>query len=1003
MSRNLIHFTFFGVLTGLILSGPALASDPNLMGYWKLDGNAEDSSGNDRHGTVMGGAQFGPGVVNEALVGMDGSDDYVNIDGYKGILGTHPWSAGAWIMASGTANHRSCLGWGNNVNMQRIEIRLMQNTNILRANHGSGNVNTQNALDAGEWYHFVLTVVEGATCSYPDMIFYINGVDDTAPQSDTDVLDIVENADLGIGRRASHADRYFAGSIDEVVLYDKVLTPEEVLEVFAGNILSATGLALGEDPENEAVDVLRDVTLNWTPGQFAVAHNVYVGTVFEDVNDASVSDPRSVLLSEGQDANSLDLGILEFGQTYYWRVDEVNGAPDRTVFKGKTWSFEVEPFSIPITDITATASSAHNDGMGPEKTVDGSGLDAADLHSNEPTAMWLSGMGDPTPSIQFEFDKAYKLHELWVWNSNQSVESFVGLGAKDVSIEVSTDSATWTQLENVPAFAQAPGKDGYAHNTVVDLAGVSAQYVKLTVTAGYGMIPQYGLSEVRFFYIPTQAREPQPEADATDVAVDSVLKWRPGREAASHQITVGTDPDVVAQGTGAVETAEASHDPGSLDLAATYYWQVVEVNEAETPPAHTSDLWSFSTQEFMVVDDFEGYNDNCTRIFFAWEDGLGHSGSEGIEGCNVAPSNGNGGGSIVGHAQSPFAEQGIVHGGGQSMPLAYDNAFGLSETTLTLNPAQDWTGNGIKGLVLWFAGDSANTGSDLYVKINNTKVSYDGPANSLALGNWQKWYIDLQTLGGNLSNVSSLTIGIGSGQGMIYVDDIVLSPHERQLLTPVDPDPANLLAHFPFDGNANDSVGGLQGTLIENAEFAPGHEGQALSLNTVTITDYVEITGYKGIEGTSAYSIALWLKTAETIQQQLTYFGTNTSGQRCEFRVHDNGHIRMGNGGGQVEGFSNVTDDQWHHVVITVAENATNSSSDMRIYVDGRDDTQQSEDLDPASDIVPEGDVTIGYRPSQNDRFFIGQIDEYYIYDRVLSPAEVAGMAGITQPFDNPQ
>jgi len=237
---------------------------------------------------------------------------------------------------------------------------------------------------------------------------------------------------------------------------------------------------------------------------------------------------------------------------------------------------------------------------------------------------------------------------------------------------------------------------------------------------------------------------------------------------------------------------------------------------------------------------------------------------------------------------------------------------------------------------------------------------------------------------------------------MVYIDDIALSPHERQLVTPADPDPANLLAHLAFDGNANDSVGGLNGTLIENAGFDAGQEGQALSLNAVTVTDYVQLTGYKGVEGTSAFSIALWLKTAETIEQQIVYFGTQIGGQRCEFRVHSNGHIRIGNGSGQVEGFTDVTDGLWHHVAITVKESATNSSSDVRVYVDGRDDTQEAADPD-VYDIVPEWDLTIGYRPSQADRFLIGQIDEFHLYDRVLSPAEVAGMAGITESFDSPQ
>ena len=1000
MSRHLIYLLLLALVWGLILTAPVRAGDPSLMGYWKFDGDALDSSGNDRHGTFVGSPTFGPGVFGQALE-LAGGPDYVIIDGYKGILGTHAFSIAAWVRTTNTAISQ-IMHWGTDSNGQRVEFRI--NGNRLRISGGGGNVQGDTVLTDGEWYHVAAAVIENASASSGDATFYVNGQEDTRASTATIRWDIVANEtlDLTIGYRPTRQDRAFDGSIDDVVLYDRVLTPEDLERIMSGDILPASGTATREDPAHETADVLRAVTLSWSPGQFAATHNVYLGTVFEDVNNASLADPQGALVSEGQDANSLDLGVLEFGQTYFWRVDEVNGAPDNTVIKGETWSFEIEPFSLPITSITATASSAQDEEMTADKTIDGSGLDELDRHSTGSPDMWLSGMGDPTPSIQYEFDQAYKLHELWVWNSNQMIESFVGLGAKEVTIEVSTDANDWTLVEGTPDFAQAPGAAGYVHNTTIDLGGVIAQYVRLTIHSGHGMLPQYGLSELRFFHIPTQPREPQPENGAFDVAVDTMLKWRAGREAASHQISLSTDPNAVAQGTGAVDTTDPSYDPGPLDLAATYYWQVVEVNAAETPSAHVGDSWSFSTQEFIVVDGFEGYNDDCARIFFAWEDGLGHSGSEGIEGCNVAPSNGNGGGSIVGNEVSPFAEQGIVHSGRQSMPLAYDDAFGPSEATLALSPAQDWTRHGVKGLVLWFAGDPANTGTDLYVKINNTKVSYDGPVDSLMVKTWQMWYIDLQGLGANLGNVTELSIGLSSGQGMIYVDDIMLSPHERQLVTPVDPDPANLLAHLPFDGNADDSVGGLNGTLIENAGFDAGQQGQALSLNSVTVTDYVELTGYKGIEGTSAFSIALWLKTAETIEQQIVYFGTHTGGQRVEFRVHTNGHIRMGNGSGQVEGFTDVTDGSWHHIVATVKENATNSSSDVRIYVDGRDDTQESTDLDPPYDFVPEWDLTIGYRPSQADRFLIGQIDEFYLYDRVLSPAEVAGLAGMTQPFDRP-
>ena len=142
--------------------------------------------------------------------------------------------------------------------------------------------------------------------------------------------------------------------------------------------------------------------------------------------------------------------------------------------------------------------------MGAAKTVDGSGLDANDGHSTEPMDMWFSKNTGPH-WIQYEFDRIYALNELWAWNSNQLVEPFMGFGAKTVKIEYSTDGATWTVLEGVPEFAKASGQAGYAHNTVVSFGGISAKHVKLTIEKGWGAMPNVGLSEVRFFYIPDRS------------------------------------------------------------------------------------------------------------------------------------------------------------------------------------------------------------------------------------------------------------------------------------------------------------------------------------------------------------------------------------------------------------------------------------------------------------------------------------------------------------------
>jgi hypothetical protein len=760
------------IVAGLLAFSPCAFAD--LIGHWKLDETAgttaADASGSGHDGSYMESPILDvPGVYG---TGMDSADGYFEVDlGDDLPIGNAERSITLWVHIDQVQGDRKFLSYGTGSNGQAFTF-CMENVggeDGVRLRHWGGNM-FYAGITTGEWSHLAIRVPAGATIVNETEVF-INGqfIEGYRSGGSDRTLDTVASP-FRVGRSiTSQITQVFLGLFDDVQFYDHALSEQEVLHAMAGG---AVELASSAQPEDGADDVLRDLGLTWSAGKFAVSHDVYLGTDFADVNSADADNPLGVLASQGQTEASYDPGRLEFGQTYFWRVDEVNGAPDRTVFKGEVWRFEVEPFAIAVTDITATATSSHDASMTPEKTIDGSGLNALDQHSTEATAMWLSGMGDPSPSIQYEFDKAYKLHELWVWNSNQPVESFVGLGAKDVTIETSTDGVAWTVLADTPPFAQAPGQANYAHNTTIDLGGTVAQYVKLTISAGHGMIPQYGLSEVRFLYVPTNARELQPADGTTTASADVVLSWRAGREAASHEVYLGTDPNGLSL---TATTQETSYQTADLDYATTYYWQIVEVNDAEDPQAYASDIVSFTTPAYGTVDSFDQYNNDCERIFFAWEDGLGHNGGEDLDNCNVAPSNGNGGGSIVGHAQAPFAETSIVRSG-QSMPLEYDNAFGPSEATLSLD-SQDWTANGIQSLSLYFRGDPGNTGQ-LYIKINNTKVSYDGLSDALQRGQWLPWNIDLSTVAGNLQSITSLSIGIdgGSASGMLYIDDIRLYP-----------------------------------------------------------------------------------------------------------------------------------------------------------------------------------------------------------------------------------
>ena len=688
MLRRPIVVILCALLLGSVCSvfaGP----DPSLIGWWWFDEGsgtvAADSSQYGNHGTLTGGPTWTSGVFGTALK-FDGVDDHVVVPHNESLTVSSEVTVAVWINAQ-RYNAPNGEAWQGIIGKQEGQRSYSLYTEASGALHfstaGIGDLSNP-VLSLNEWVHACAMVVNGTHA------YFINGQAAGTAGSGIALPGAADTANVVIGRTNEGVGRSFLGMIDDVRIYNRSLTLAEVQEIMTGNDLQ-TGLATSPSPADGATDVQQDAVLTWGAGQYAATHDVYVGTAFADVDDASRDNPANVLVSQGQVATAYDSdGLFEFGQTYYWRVDEVNAAPDDTIFKGTVWSFTVEPFSYPIAGIKATASSVSGPKTGPEKTVDGSGLDPVTLlHSALDSDMWTS-KGIKPNWIQYEFDKPYKIEKLLVWNSNQPMEGYIGFGAKDVTIEYSTDGVSWTVLENVPQFTQASGLEPCAADTI-DFGGVVAKYVKLTITTNWGgFSPAVCLSEVKFYQIPVQAREPQPADDATDVALDAQMNWRPGREATSHQVFFATDSNAVAEGLAPASTVtDHRYTPAPMDFGTTYYWKVDEIGASGT---YEGDLWSFTSREFALIEDFESYNDDDNCIFDTWLDG--YDGSSG---------------SIVGYmdsANGTFGETTILHGGAQSMPLAYDNsgpAF-FSETTREFNPAQNWTGSGATELCVWTRG-----------------------------------------------------------------------------------------------------------------------------------------------------------------------------------------------------------------------------------------------------------------------------------------------------------
>ena len=746
----------------------AKAADKSLILYLPLDegqgSTATDASYYQNQGEIIGSAAWVQGKIGMALEIV--SNSHVVLPEIPEYDVTGEVTLMAWIRTAGVTT------WARLIDKSQwqtsgYDLVLNQGTQVpmleFFVNNTTSQVMGTTRVDDNEW-HFITGTFGNQT-----LRIYVDGIQEGEVGSAGGVDINPNDWPVMIGAESSsNGGQQYIGAIDEVAMFNRELTAEEIQNIFVNGMVKPE-LASEPQPEDEADDVNRDAILSFKPGEYANTHNVYFGTDFNDVNDATIADPRGVTISAGQIADTFDTGRLEFEKTYYWRVDEVNDAHTDSPWKGNIWSFTSEPLAYPLVmaNITATASSMKSAEENPTNTINGSGLDENDIHSTPTNGMWLSDVSAPGETwIQYDFDQLYMLYQVLIWNHNSDLEEIVGFGIREALIETSQDGQIWETFGTIE-IPQA------AQHAPIDLQGIVARHVKITAQSSWGDIfQQYGLSEVRFFQIPVSARYPYPESGATGIDVDVTLGFRAGRQASEHDVYFSDDQQALTEGTAPVETVtETSYGPLSLDLGKIYYWRVDEVNEAETPGIWKSAIWSFTTTDNIVVDDFESYNDLdptdplSNRIFNAWIDGF------------QDPTNG----SIVGYDNPPFAEQTIVHSGNQSMPMSYDNsAATISEATLTLTSNRDWTIKGIGRLSIWYQGDAVNATETMYVTLNGiATVDNDNPDAAQASG-WTEWNINLQEFadkGVDLTNVTSITIGLRSvtgGNGMLYFDDIRL-------------------------------------------------------------------------------------------------------------------------------------------------------------------------------------------------------------------------------------
>jgi hypothetical protein len=720
MCRQTICLVFsIFLVTSLTDSASAdLLNDPSLVIYYSFDEVSDivaDQSGNGYDGVVNGDITAVPdGVRNGAAKFTTGS--FLDLDG-PSIAPEHIPTSGitlaAWIKCENTGGHHAIFNARASAPVWLVHPEARSNGEfrwLLRSNDNTTLFDIRaGSVTWDEWQHFAGTYDKASGTA----ILYIDG-EVVREENISNPQDIAADWDLGarVGYNIDN-NRPFTGLMDMLWLFKRALSQAEIEKAMQGE---AYAFALSPDPADGAIYPDVWANISWSPGDFAVSHDVYFSDNFAEVSEGTPDTPAYI---GNQASTNLIVGFPGYpypeglvpGTRYYWRIDEINDADPNSPWRGPVWSFSVPP------------KTAYN----PEPA------DGAEFVDPNASFSWTAG-----------FDA--RLHTL-----------YYGYDFDDVN-----DATDGTTLGATTFTPPDPfEKEKVIHWRVDEFDGMETYK-----------------GDVWAFTTPGAVGNPQPANGAVDVQMNTVLTWTAAENAASHELYFGTDAEAVRNATtaspeyvGPSALGAVSHDPGGLEWASSYAWRVDEVYPTGTVKGL---VWTFTTADFILVDDFEAYNDidppdpASNTIYSSWIDGY------------QIPTNG----AITANEFPPYAEQKVVHNGGQSMKYLYDTNQKISESTLTLDYPKNWTEGDVARLSLWFKGASANVAERMFVALNGDAVVYHDDASATQIAEWTEWTIDLQKFaeqGVNLSSVNTITIGFGTkdtpaagGNGTVYFDDIRL-------------------------------------------------------------------------------------------------------------------------------------------------------------------------------------------------------------------------------------
>ena len=716
----------------------------------------------------------------------------------------------------------------------KVHDRALSDSEVLRECYASGDEDVAwmpDPPDAAEDLcdDVVLSWTPGDSAIQHDVYF---GTDE----------DDVENATTVSApyRLRQGPNSYDAGALETLspgVTYYWRIDEFDGASVYKGDVwefIINDGNAFGPDPADGESAVLNEALLSWSPGCSAASHDVYFGTDYDLVRDASTASSE-YKGNQPLAQTTYDPCDFDYLTDYYWRIDERNGP---TTWKGEVWTFTsqtqiIDPnntlwYALDETDgYTAYDSSNFmSHGVvdmpegGPPVWVPDGGQFGGSLTFSDDTAIWVptavlsrvtNGIGiicwakEPSSVLMNANGGDSQLHIAFnssevTWRAGDDTEDVLTWDYDGQGLP--SDWHCWVFVKDEVKDSMSIYLDGELATsktvTTSTLAGIRNKPFKVGgVTQSDndfdGLLDDFIVYD-RSLSAKEIARQLQiggpvgklalawmadPQYGQVDVYRDAILSWMPGDYALEHDVYLGTDWDDVNDATtsstgiyrGRQDPCEYD-PPGDLELDTTYYWRVDEVND---PCVWKGSIWTFTVGNFLVMEDFEKYTDDygVDPLYLTWVADIASSALIylGVDGTDP------------------------VRTGEQSMYYMFLNNFNFgggyySEAGKTLG-GMDFTQDGMKALTLNFYGDAGNAASateEPYVGLDDgssyVQVEYS-PISDIQEEEWHEWNIPISDYNALvLTSIDTIYIGFGDrtgsgpqgNNGKLYIDDVRLYP-----------------------------------------------------------------------------------------------------------------------------------------------------------------------------------------------------------------------------------